>query len=125
MRVLASFAPDALDGDAELSAIARFAAHLCSADVAAVTLVGNSSDRFLIHHGTDRQEIPREQAFCPHAMEGRDTLVVPDVAQELAGVDSKLRKFATDGGWKQGPPLLAKAEQFYGKDGVNDAGWHG
>ena len=82
MRVLASFAPDALDGDAELSAIARFAAHLCSADVAAVTLVGNSSDRFLIHHGTDRQEIPREQAFCPHAMEGRDTLVVPDVAED-------------------------------------------
>src|SRR5688572_24955618 len=45
--------------------------------------------------------------------------------QELAGVDSKLRKFAKDGGWKKGPPLLAKAEQFYGKDGVNDAGWHG
>jgi hypothetical protein len=45
--------------------------------------------------------------------------------QELAGVDSKLRKFAKDGGWKQGPPLLAKAETFYGRDGVNDAGWHG
>ena len=45
--------------------------------------------------------------------------------QELAGVDSKLRKFAKDGGWKQGPALLAKAEKFYGKDGVNAAGWHG
>ena len=45
--------------------------------------------------------------------------------QELAGVDSKLRKFAKDGGWKKGPTLLAKAEQFYNKDGVNDAGWHG
>lgn len=82
MRVLASFAPDALQGDAELSAIVKFAAHLCRADVAAVTLVGDTSDRFLIHHGTDRQEIPREQAFCPHAMEGRDTLVVPDVTQD-------------------------------------------
>ena len=63
MRVLASFAPDALEGDAELTAIAEFAAHLCEADVAAVTLVGETSDRFLIHHGTDRQEIPREHAF--------------------------------------------------------------
>jgi len=82
MRVLASFSPDSLAGDTELSAIAQFAAHLCRADVAAVTLVGETSDRFLIHHGTDRQEIPREHAFCPHAMEGRDTLVVPDVAED-------------------------------------------
>jgi hypothetical protein len=44
---------------------------------------------------------------------------------KLAGIDSELRKFAKNGGWKKGPPLLAKAEQFYGKDGVNDAGWHG
>ena len=45
--------------------------------------------------------------------------------QKIAGVDSELRKFAKNGGWKQGPPLLAKADNFYGKDGVNDAGWHG
>ena len=45
--------------------------------------------------------------------------------QKIAGVDSELRKFAKNGGWKNGPPLLAKAEKFYGKDGVNDAGWHG
>ena len=44
---------------------------------------------------------------------------------KLAGIDSELRKFAKNGGWKNGPPLLAKAEQFYGRDGVNDAGWHG
>ena len=87
MRVLASFAPDALEGDAELTAIAEFAAHLCEADVAAVTLVGETSDRFLIHHGTDRQEIPREHAFCPHAMEGRDTLVVPDVTEDARFAD--------------------------------------
>jgi PAS domain S-box-containing protein len=82
MQVLASYAPDALEGDAELSAIAEFAAHLCQADVAAVTLVGETSDRFLIHHGSDRREILREEAFCPHAMEGTDTFVVADVAAD-------------------------------------------
>src|SRR3954463_595095 len=39
--------------------------------------------------------------------------------------DSKLRTFAKNEGWKQGPPLLAGAEKFYGKNGVNSAGWHG
>jgi len=82
MHVLASFAPDALEGDAQLTAIAEFAAHLCQADVAAVTLVGESSDRFLVHHGSTRREIPRDQAFCPHAMEARETMVVPDVTQD-------------------------------------------
>ncbi len=39
--------------------------------------------------------------------------------------DSKLRTFAKNEGWKSGPPLLAGAEKFYGKNGVNSAGWHG
>jgi hypothetical protein len=44
---------------------------------------------------------------------------------DLANDDKKLRPFAKNGGWKNGPPLLAKAERFYGKHGVNSAGWHG
>ena len=44
---------------------------------------------------------------------------------ELANDDKKLRTFAKNEGWKNGPPLLAKAEKFYGKNGVNSAGWHG
>ncbi|MEA2707571.1 MAG: hypothetical protein QOF78_172 [Phycisphaerales bacterium] len=50
----------------------------------------------------------------------------PDFAQgEIKDRDTKLRKFAKNEGWKQGPPLLAKADEFYGKNGVNSAGWHG
>src|SRR3954463_307105 len=45
----------------------------------------------------------------------------PDVATD----DKKLRTFAKNGGWKNGPSLLAGSEQFYGKNGVNTAGWHG
>jgi PAS domain S-box-containing protein len=97
VQVLASFAPDALEGDVELSAIVEFAAHLCEADVAAVTLVGETSDRFLIHHGSDRREIPRGEAFCPHAMEGTDTMVVPDVA-----ADPRFADYAT----VTGPPHI-------------------
>ncbi|MCY3022842.1 MAG: hypothetical protein NTW87_28005, partial [Planctomycetota bacterium] len=42
----------------------------------------------------------------------------------LRGNDNALRKFALDEGWKKGPELLA-ACQFYDKNGINAAGWHG
>ncbi len=44
---------------------------------------------------------------------------------DLANDDKKLRTFAKNEGWKQGPALLSKADEFYGKNGVNTAGWHG
>jgi hypothetical protein len=40
--------------------------------------------------------------------------------------DNKLRQFAANGGWKNGPTLLTSTgDLVYGKDGVNMAGWHG
>jgi hypothetical protein len=44
---------------------------------------------------------------------------------EMVNDDKKLRAFAKNEGWKQGPALLAKSDKFYGKNGVNSAGWHG
>ena len=50
----------------------------------------------------------------------------PDYAAgEIKDRDKKLRTFAKNGGWKKGPELLSKSEQFYGPHGVNSAGWHG
>ena len=48
----------------------------------------------------------------------------PELSRQLRGKDSALRAFAKNEGWKKGPALLARCE-FYGKDGANDAGWHG
>ncbi|HUV38785.1 MAG TPA: hypothetical protein VMY39_04185, partial [Planctomycetota bacterium] len=39
--------------------------------------------------------------------------------------EGKLREFAKNEGWKQGPPMLAAAEEWYTRDGANHAGWHG
>jgi PAS domain S-box-containing protein len=106
LQALASYAPDALEGDAELSAIAEFAAHLCEADIAAVTLVGETSDRFLAHHGSTRREIAREQAFCPHAMEGRETMVVPDVTADARFADYPTVKGPPHIRFYAGQPLI-------------------
>jgi hypothetical protein len=50
----------------------------------------------------------------------------PQFAQgEIKDRDKKLRTFAKNQGWKQGPALLANSDEFYGEHGVNTAGWHG
>src|SRR5436309_3435912 len=46
-------------------------------------------------------------------------------AGEVKERDTKLRKFAKDLGWKNGPELLRNSDKFYDKNGVNGAGWHG
>ncbi len=38
--------------------------------------------------------------------------------------DAKLREFSKNDGWKNGPEVLATC-QYYEKDGINAAGWHG
>lgn len=38
--------------------------------------------------------------------------------------DTKLREFSKNGGWKNGPAVLATCTT-YDKDGINQAGWHG
>jgi hypothetical protein len=50
----------------------------------------------------------------------------PDYAAgEIKDRDKKLRTFAKNEGWKNGPSLLSKSDAFYDKNGVNSAGWHG
>ena len=50
----------------------------------------------------------------------------PDYAAgEVKDRDKKLRTFAKNQGWKNGPAVLAKSDAFYDKNGVNSAGWHG
>ncbi len=42
------------------------------------------------------------------------------------GNDAKLRQFASAGGWKKGPALLASTgDLFWDANGINLAGWHG
>ena len=88
MHVLASYAPDTLEGDEELAHITRFAAQLCQVPVAAVTVTGVDHERFLVHHGSSLRQIAREVAFCPYAMEGRETMVVPDAALDPRFADN-------------------------------------
>ena len=55
---------DALDGDPELTEISQFAAQLCDAPAAMVTIVEEERQRFLAKIGVDESETPRSASFC-------------------------------------------------------------
>jgi PAS domain S-box-containing protein len=88
LQILASYNPEALEGDPELAAIVRFAARLCETSVAAVTVTGQEKERFLVHLGSAVREISREIAFCPHAMASGGPLVVNDATNDPRFADN-------------------------------------
>ncbi|MBW7971831.1 PAS domain-containing protein [Bradyrhizobium sp. BR 10289] len=62
--------------------LTAFAAGLCEAPICLVSIVGDTTQRFLGKHGLDVGETPREWSFCAHAMLERDLMVVPDATQD-------------------------------------------
>jgi len=80
--VLAAFGLDELEDDAELVAISRFAANLCQAPAAMVSVVETERQRFLAREGLDARETPRSTSMCATAMLGEGPLIVPDATKD-------------------------------------------
>lgn len=106
--VLGSFAPDALEDDPELAAIAGFAAKLCEAPRAHVTLVEETRQRFLASAGSDERETPRSVSFCAHAMLGDALLEVPDATKDPRFADNPLLQDPVNLRFYAGQPLISE-----------------
>ncbi|MBD2842978.1 PAS domain-containing protein [Erythrobacter rubeus] len=81
---------DALEGDEELARIVAFAAKLCNAPIALVSIVEEHRQRFLVQTGLDEQETPREWSFCAHAMIGGNTTIIRDAREHPTFKDNPL-----------------------------------
>lgn len=88
--VLASFEADKLEGDEELAQITRFAAALCGAPAAMVSIVDQDRQLFIARTGIDRSETPRSWSFCAHAMIEGDPTVIGDARQHALFADNPL-----------------------------------
>lgn len=69
---------DSLRDSPALKRITEFAAALCGAPTALVTLVEEHRQSFIARTGIKASETPRETSFCAHAMLGSEIMVVPD-----------------------------------------------
>ena len=107
LAVLASFELEALAGDPELARIARFAARLCNAPSAAISLVEAERQLFLVREGLDLVHTPRSTSLCAHTMlagglfEVRDATADPRFAEfDLVKSGPRIRFYA-------GAPLVS------------------
>lgn len=76
--------------DPALTRITDFAAALCDAPVALVTVVEEQRQHLVARTGTDLTETPRSVSFCQHAMVGDDVMIVPDATQDPRFTDNAL-----------------------------------
>ncbi|MFU7529112.1 sensor histidine kinase [Qipengyuania sp. ASV99] len=107
LRVLASFDAGALSGDAELARITRFAAQLCNASSAAVSLVEAESQRFIAGAGLTQDETPRTTSLCAHTMLGSDLLEVLDASGDARFANFELVRGAAGLRYYAGAPLIS------------------
>ncbi len=107
LRVLASFDLDGVSGDPELVRLVKFAAKLCDAPSASVSLVEEERQRFIASEGLDIAETPRSTSFCAQTMLGDDLLEVLDAASDARFQDYALVREASHLRFYVGAPLIS------------------
>ncbi len=77
--------------DEAIDAVVRVASSVCGTPIALVSLVDERRQWFLAEHGLpDVRETPREAAFCAHALDSRELLIVEDAARDPRFADNPL-----------------------------------
>lgn len=89
-----------------LDQITDFAAALCDAPIALVSIVEDERQRFLARTGLDADETPRDVSFCAHAMLGNAIFVVPDARLDPRFADNALVTGEPHIRFYAGAPLL-------------------
>ncbi|MCP3734103.1 PAS domain-containing protein [Sphingomonas sp. RP10(2022)] len=87
---MATYDLESLRDSSALKQITDFAAALCEAPVALVSLVETTRQTFIARTGLSETETPREMSFCAHAMLGDGIMVVPDATRDPRFADNAL-----------------------------------
>ena len=89
-RVISAYDVAGARAKGQLDDIVAFAAELCGAPVALLSLVEEEYQRFLARTGFDLEQTPRSMSFCAHAMHHHEVMEVPDAQADPRFVDNPL-----------------------------------
>ncbi|TCQ01342.1 PAS domain S-box-containing protein [Sphingomonas sp. PP-F2F-A104-K0414] len=89
-RVISAYDVAGARAKGQLDDIVSFAAELCDAPVALLSLVEEEYQRFLSRTGTDLEQTPRSMSFCAHAMHHHEVMEVADARTDPCFTDNAL-----------------------------------
>lgn len=89
-RIMALYDLGGARDEGLLDDLVAFAAELCTAPTALVSVVEDESQIFLARVGTDLERTPRSKSFCAHAMYAMRIMEVPDATQDARFTDNPL-----------------------------------
>lgn len=92
--------------------IARLAAELCGTPIGIISLVDEDRQWFKAMVGLDVRQTPRCQAFCAHAINLPEALVVPDATKDQRFVDNALVNGEPHIRFYAGIPLFTAADKM-------------
>lgn len=98
---------ESIRDDPALTRITEFAAALCEAPTALVSIVEERRQTFLARTGLDQSETPRETSFCQFAMIGDDIMVVPNATADPRFAANPLVTGAPGIRFYAGAPIIA------------------
>jgi PAS domain S-box-containing protein len=106
-RILSRYDAHGIRDASALDDLTRFAAALCDAPVALVTLLEEEYQHFLARTGFDGTGTPRDISFCTHAVATDTIMVVPDTLADPRFVDNPLVTGPTAVRFYAGAPMRA------------------
>ena len=82
LKALAGYEILDTPAEAEFDDLARLASWLCGTPIGLVSLIDERRQWFKAHIGLEVRETPRDQAFCAHALEVEQPLLVTDAQRD-------------------------------------------
>ena len=104
--VIAAYDLERLRHSEALKRITDFAAALCDAPVALITVLEEFEQTFLSRTGVDLDGTPRAIAFCEHTVRDEQMLVVPDMTADPRFADNPLVTGEQHARFYAGVPLI-------------------